>query len=281
MIRDVYKKGKLYSVPLADLKADPDQPRKFFDPQAMEELTSSVKQHGILEPILFRRDGDGSLSIVAGERRYLAAQGAGLAEVPAIYVEGDHAEISLVENLLRQDLTPVEESEALDRIMRDHGYKQEDLAAMIGKSLSTISESLSITKLPADIRDECRKDATVPKKVLVEIARSKQQRGMRTLYKKYREKNLSRDEVKAERKRTKKSPAQSIVGALDDLAERVVLVDATAWTEEERQSVQSALDALKKTVDGKLGTPAERKATPNAKAKGKSTNAVSRRGRGK
>lgn len=247
-----YEKGKLYTVPLGDLKADPNQPRKYFDAQALAELTASIKQHGILEPILFMQNGDG-LSIVAGERRCRAAQDAGLTDVPGICVQGDQAEISLVENLLRQDLTAVEESEALDRIMKDHGYKQEELAGMIGKSLSTISETLSINRLPAQIRDECRTDPAVPKKVLVEIAKGKQQRGMFTLYKKYREKNLTRDDVKAERKQTKRSPAQSLVRAFTELDQRVALADVTGWTDEERQSIQSAGDALIATLDRKLG----------------------------
>jgi ParB family chromosome partitioning protein len=95
-----YKKGKLYDLPIGDLNPDPNQPRKSMDPQALEELTASVKTYGIIQPLLFRVDADSSnLIIVAGERRCEAAKKAGLTEVPAILVEGKHGEIALVENL--------------------------------------------------------------------------------------------------------------------------------------------------------------------------------------
>ena len=133
-----YKKGKLYDLPIVDLKPDPNQPRKSMDPQALEELTASIKTHGIIQPILFRVAAEeigghdpnspelgivspdsvvpGNLIIVAGERRFRAAQFVGLTTVPGICVEGNPSEIALVDNLLRQDLTSVEEAEALQRL---------------------------------------------------------------------------------------------------------------------------------------------------------------------
>jgi ParB family chromosome partitioning protein len=123
-----YEKGQFYQLELALLQADPNQPRKYLDPQALEDLAASIAQHGVLSPILFRLApagqapeahtgaSDPPLFVVAGERRCEAAKKAGLAEVPAILVEGRHGEIALVENLLRQDLTAVEEAEALDRL---------------------------------------------------------------------------------------------------------------------------------------------------------------------
>jgi len=101
-----YKKGKLYDLPIIDLTPDPNQPRKFMDPQALEDLAASVKLKGIIQPILFRVAADNPyLLIVAGERRYKAAQMAGILTIPGICVEGNAAEIALVENLQRQDLT--------------------------------------------------------------------------------------------------------------------------------------------------------------------------------
>ena len=144
---------------------------------------------GIIQPVVCRQDpATGLVYTVAGERRSAAARLAGLTEVPAIFIDGGNcAEIALVENLLRQDLNPVEEAEALKRLMDEHAYQQEQLAAVIGKSQPTISVSLSINRLPKEIRDECRQDPTVPKNVLVEIARKKQERGMLTQFRKYRE----------------------------------------------------------------------------------------------
>ncbi|MCX5810566.1 MAG: ParB/RepB/Spo0J family partition protein, partial [Proteobacteria bacterium] len=189
-----YEKGKLYNIALSDLHPDPNQPRKFMDPTALEELTASIKQHGVLEPILFRQDTDGVLYVVAGERRFAAAQNAGMATIPAIFIEGNYAEISLVENLLRQDLTAVEEAEALKGLMDGQSYTQEQLAGIIGKATSTISEILSLNKLPQEVRDECRSDPAISKNILIEIAKSKQQRGMLSLYKKYKAQKLSKEQ---------------------------------------------------------------------------------------
>lgn len=128
-----YEKGKLYDLPINDLKPDPNQPRKSIDPQGQEEMNASVKTYGIIQPILFRQGVMVSLSnqdqsnqpvlfIVAGERRFKAAQQGGLATVPGICVEGNASEIALVENLLRQDLTAIEEAEALQRLKEEQQY---------------------------------------------------------------------------------------------------------------------------------------------------------------
>ncbi|MCE5262610.1 MAG: ParB/RepB/Spo0J family partition protein, partial [Deltaproteobacteria bacterium] len=184
-----YEKNQLYQVPLAELQPDPTQPRKYMDPVALDELTASVTQMGIIEPVVCRQDPETSLVyVVAGERRCAAARKANLPTVPAVFIDGsNYAEVALVENLLRQDLNPVEEAEALKRLMDDHAYKQEQLAAVIGKSQPSISLSLSLNRLPREIRDECRQDPTVPKNVLVEIARKRQERSMLTQFRKYRE----------------------------------------------------------------------------------------------
>ncbi|GLI36463.1 ParB/RepB/Spo0J family partition protein [Desulforhabdus amnigena] len=112
-VAPTYQKGRLYTLDLSQLQPDPNQPRKSLDPAALEELAASIAQHGVLEPILFRLDENGGLIIVAGERRVQAARQANLTTIPGILVDGNHAEIALVENLLRQDLTAIEEAEAL------------------------------------------------------------------------------------------------------------------------------------------------------------------------
>jgi ParB family chromosome partitioning protein len=107
-----YKKGKLYDINLSDLQPDPNQPRKSIDAQGLEDMTASVGKLGVIQPIIFRTAADGSLITVAGERRVAAARNAGLATIPAIYIaDGNYAEVALVENLLRQDLTSIEEAE--------------------------------------------------------------------------------------------------------------------------------------------------------------------------
>ena len=247
-----YVKGQLYSITLSDLHPDPNQPRKFMDPTALEELTASIKQHGVLEPILFRQDTDGILYIVAGERRFAAAQNAGMATIPAIFIEGNYAEISLVENLLRQDLTAVEEAEALKALMDEQKYTQEQLSTMIGKATSTISEILSLNKLPQEVRDECRSDPAISKNILIEIAKSKQQRGMLSLYKKYKAQKLSKEQIKQQRKREVKPPSEAVLTVMADLTEKITKLDITQLTDADKESLRQALSALTQAVEEKL-----------------------------
>ena len=138
-----YVKNQLYQVPLAELQPDPAQPRKYMDPVALDEMTASVGQVGIIEPVVCRQDpATGLVYVVAGERRCAAARKASLPTVPAVFIDGgNYAEIALVENLLRQDLNPVEEAEALQRLMDAHGYQQDQLVEIIGKSKAAITKS--------------------------------------------------------------------------------------------------------------------------------------------
>jgi len=122
-----YETRTLYQVPIDLIRENPDQPRKCFDAQGLEEMVASVAKHGIIQPVLFRRGPDGTAIIVAGERRVAAARQVGLTEIPGIFVEGNAAEIALIENLQRQDLTWVEEAEALQRLMTEQQYTQEQL----------------------------------------------------------------------------------------------------------------------------------------------------------
>jgi len=131
MATDVYstmhEKGKLYEINLNELLVDPRQPRKSMDAQGQEELTASVGRIGVIQPIVFRIDDQGNKVVVAGERRVVAARNAGLTAIPAMFIAGNYSEIALVENLLRQDLTAIEEAEALQSLMVEQEYTQEQL----------------------------------------------------------------------------------------------------------------------------------------------------------
>jgi len=257
---EIYVRNHLYFVPLADLQPDPNQPRKYLDPTALEELTASVVQHGVLEPILFRQES-GILYVVAGERRCAAARMTGLVSIPAVFVDSqNYAEISLVENLLRSDLTPVEEAEALDRLMQDHTYMQDDLARILGKSKSTVSETLSLTRLPKEVRDECRKDPSVPKNVLVTIARKKQERSMLTAYWQYKAKLNPKKTTQTGGKTTK---AQSAVNAMDAMKNKITALDLQALSSEEKQNFIIALNNLKQAIEDTLAAATEEKPSKN------------------
>ena len=130
------------------------QPRKTFDAQPLEALAASISVHGILQPILVRELPNGKFQIVAGERRWRAAKLAGLAEVPAIILDSDEreaAEIALVENIQREDLNPIEEAMAYRQLAEDYDMTQEELAAKIGKSRSTIANAERLLDLPDEV----------------------------------------------------------------------------------------------------------------------------------
>lgn len=135
------------------------QPRRHFSDEKMAQLVESVKIHGVLQPLLVRPLEDGHYEIVAGERRWRAAQEAQLHKLPVVIKEIDDRtalEIALIENLQRQDLNPVEEAEGYQRLMEEFSYRQEDLAAQLGKSRSHIANTLRLLKLPAVIADYLR-----------------------------------------------------------------------------------------------------------------------------
>jgi ParB family chromosome partitioning protein len=140
------------------VERNPDQPRKRFDEIGLEELAASIREHGVVEPILVRREGT-KYRIVAGERRWRAAQRAGLREVPAILREASDREafeLALVENLQRADLNAIEEAEAFEVLATDHGLTQEQIATRVGKERSTVANALRLLKLPPEVRDAVR-----------------------------------------------------------------------------------------------------------------------------
>ena len=243
-----YEKGQLYQLDIAHLQADPNQPRKFMDSQALEDLTESIRQHGVLMPILFRQDAalEADL-IVAGERRFEAAKMAGLTTIPGIFIEGNHAEIALVENLLRQDLTAVEEAEALNRLMTEQNYTQEQLGAIIGKARTTVTDILTLNKLPQEIRDECRGNTAVTRKTLIAIARKKQARSMVTAWNKVKEKQAKEAAGGQRQARTALTP-DAHREWIDKTNAKLAVIDPAAWTAEEITAFATSLSELKKTI---------------------------------
>jgi ParB family transcriptional regulator, chromosome partitioning protein len=149
-------KAGTQELPIEELHPSREQPRRRFDDDALGELAESIRTHGILEPILARRRAAGGYSIVAGERRWRAAQRAGLKQVPVFLRELSDAqafEAALVENLQREDLNPVETARALVRLIEEHGHTQETVAQRIGKNRSTVTNALRLLKLPPEVLD--------------------------------------------------------------------------------------------------------------------------------
>jgi ParB family chromosome partitioning protein len=151
----------IMQLPIESVQRNAGQPRKSFDDRRLEELAASIREHGVLEPILVRRAGAG-YAIVAGERRWRAAQRAGLREIPALLREANDREsfeLALVENLQRADLNAMEEAEAFDALTREHALTQEQVAERVGKERSTVANAMRLLKLPADVRDQVRAGA--------------------------------------------------------------------------------------------------------------------------
>ena len=131
-----------------------DQPRKYFDKSALEELAASIKENGLLQPILVREGAEGRYQIIAGERRFRASKLAGLTDIPAIILEKDDrkaAEIALIENIQREDLNPIEEAMAFKALADEYGLTQEELSERVGKSRSAIANSTRLLDLPEDV----------------------------------------------------------------------------------------------------------------------------------
>ena len=139
---------------LVDPKSD--QPRKHFDKESLEELAKSIEENGLLQPILVREYGNGRYQIIAGERRFRASKIAGLSEIPAIILDKDDrkvAELSLIENIQREDLNPIEEAMAFRALATEYGLTQEELSEKVGKSRSAIANSVRLLDLPAPVLD--------------------------------------------------------------------------------------------------------------------------------
>ncbi|MFN2453895.1 MAG: ParB/RepB/Spo0J family partition protein [Pyrinomonadaceae bacterium] len=191
--------GRLISVDSID--PNPEQPR--VEIGDLSELTASVKDKGVLEPLLVKPSKlNGRWMIIAGERRWRAAKAAGIREVPCIELDVDDqavAEIALIENMQRKDLTAWEEADGLLALCERFGYTHEDVARRVGKSRSTVTESLSIASLPLPIREQCRRADISSKSLLLQIVRQPTEEAMIAFTQKVITRGLTRDGARHER----------------------------------------------------------------------------------
>ena len=143
-------------VELSHIRPNPRQPRKTFEEEPLRELAESIKNQGVLQPILVEKIAEGEYSIIAGERRYRASKMAGLEKVPVIvkdFTDLQRLEVSLIENIQRENLNPIEEAKAYSYLLQEAGIKQDELAQRVGKNRSTISNSIRLLQLPESMQD--------------------------------------------------------------------------------------------------------------------------------
>lgn len=197
-------------IPVNLIEPNPEQPRTNMG--NLEELTSSIREKGVLEPILVRTTKPGRYQIVSGERRYRAAVAAGLVEIPAIEIDADDketVEIALIENIQRKDLTPFEEAQGLQLLQQRFAYTHEKISKVIGKSRTTVTESLLLNDIPDRIRALCREEGISSKSVLVQIARAANEEQMEQLVREFASGQATREDV---RKKTSTQPEKPKAG---------------------------------------------------------------------
>lgn len=185
------------NIPITQIEPNPEQPR--VEIGDLTDLTASIREKGVLEPLLVKPNNDGTWMIIAGERRWRAATQAGLREVPCIELDLDEksvAEIALIENMQRKDLTVWEEADGLANLATRFGYTHEEISKKIGKSRTTVTESLTIAGLPSDIREKCRRMDISAKSTLLEIARQFDETAMHKFLKEISEKGTAREFVR-------------------------------------------------------------------------------------
>jgi len=185
-------------IPIGRLEPNPNQPRTQIGD--LTEMIESIKERGVLEPLLVRpSDVGGRYMIISGERRYRASLEAGLREVPCIEMDVDDrgvAEIALIENLQRKDLTPFEEGAGIQALVEKFDYTHEMVAKKLGKARSSITEALTLLSIPDDVRELCRRADITSKTILLQIARQPDIESMVTLIEKIGSLGLTRDQVR-------------------------------------------------------------------------------------
>ena len=228
-------------VQIDHIEPNPEQPRLVFEPEALNELASSIREHGVLQPILVRPLGPNTYQIVAGERRWRASRQAGLETIPALIedIDDDTAlEIAIIENLQREDLSPLEEATMYDRMIRDHGYSIRKLADKLGKDKGYLENRLRLADAPPEIRElvSLRKDSLSHAYELMKVEDPKKRRRLAE--------QVARGELTLIKLRDKIEGRKSRPGAADDdpPTDGVAVAQVERTEEDERDELWASAD---------------------------------------
>jgi len=247
--KDYYEDGEFRSIPIEDISPDPNQPRKVFDPEALQDLADSIKEHGVLQPIIVRKDEHNQFIIISGERRYRATKMAGLSEISAIIRKNvKPAEIAIIENLQRENLLPLEEAEAFERMIHEYGYTQVQLAKIIGKKQNTISQILSLNRLPDSLKEKYPR-ADISKRTLIEIARQDSPEKMEALFLQAVNQKLHSDDIRNLKKKGLKKvsapPTQRTTKIIKTLIKSLLKTKKMNISEDDKNLIRKELKNLK------------------------------------
>ena len=223
---------RIVEVDLDRITPNPDQPRKTFDEETLQELAVSIEKHGLIQPVVVKETPGETYILVAGERRYRAHKLLDRATIAAIVTQGNPDEIALIENLQREDLNPIEMAEALSTMMDRYRYSQEELGRAIGKNRVTVNELLRLNTLPQKIKEECRTSDTLRKSVLIELARLSKASEQLRLWEEIKSGRLGTVRATRERKAKQRLPKLTFDKAVENGQRFILVLKALANSQE-------------------------------------------------
>jgi ParB family chromosome partitioning protein len=234
-------------IPLELIRPNPDQPRREFDD--LSDLIASIREKGVLEPLLVRRFEDG-YQIVAGERRWRACKEIGLSVVPCIEKNVDDREmleIALIENLQRKDLTVFEEAEGLQSLAEKFQYTHAQIAQVIGKSRTSVTETLALNQIPKDVREICRQADISSKSLLLQIVRQPNVEEMKSLATRIAREHLTRSDVRKGKQQSSTNKVEHFIYKFKGNSFKLMIRfnQSKASRDEVIQALEAALDKLK------------------------------------
>ena len=239
-------------IPIEQIQPNPEQPRQLLGD--LNDLTASILDKGVLEPILVRGVSNSNrFMIISGERRYRASLNAGLKEIPCIEKDVDDAEvaeIALVENLQRKDLTAFEEAEAIQLLLDRFSYTHDQVAKKIGKARSSVTETLSISSIPANIRETCQQLGVMSKSMLLQVVRQSSSQKMMELVRRFAQGGLSRDDARKERVESKSQRPKNYVFQFRPPTREYSLNLRFTKSKVEKKELVSVLKSIIKALQG-------------------------------